>query len=103
MHPFSAKAVGPKVDFIRQALQANSSSSVSYTWPLEHIVWPQSADLGLWSTGNGWGEWLEMTPILRTVMKASRYTAHPSIGAIGSPIDGRFLLRNYLNDTPAIA
>ena len=40
--------------FYREALQANISHSVPYKGVWEHIVGPQSADLGLWSTGNAW-------------------------------------------------
>ncbi|KAE9398850.1 family 88 glycosyl hydrolase [Gymnopus androsaceus JB14] len=99
--------------FYRQALQANISSSVSYSGLWEHIVGPQSADLGLWSTGNGWAG-AGMTRILATVMNAppaltlgwkdeavsnlTTWIQEIVDGAIGSPMDGG-LLRNYLNDT----
>ncbi|KIK66685.1 hypothetical protein GYMLUDRAFT_156931 [Collybiopsis luxurians FD-317 M1] len=97
----------------RQVLQANLSSSTSYDGLWEHIIGPQSADLGLWGTGNGWAS-AGMTRVLATVMNApgwltlgwgddaisdlTGYIKEIVDGAIGSPLnDG--LLRNYLNDT----
>ncbi|KAE9399213.1 hypothetical protein BT96DRAFT_1019675 [Gymnopus androsaceus JB14] len=79
----------------RQALQANISSSVSYNGLWEHIVGPQSADLGLWSTGNGWAS-AGMTH--EAVSNLTSWIQEIVDGAIGSPMDDD-LLRNYLNDT----
>ncbi|KAJ7437422.1 hypothetical protein FB451DRAFT_1451717 [Mycena latifolia] len=78
-----------------------------------HIVGPQSAEPGLWSTGNGWAA-MGMARVLATVLKApvARHTTWQAPatadltawikeivdGARGSPLDGG-LLRNYLNDT----
>jgi len=97
----------------RQVLQANISSDISYNGVWEHIVGPQSADLGLWSTGNGWAS-AGMTRILATVMAApaaltdgwkdeavanlTYWIQEILDGAMGAPLDDG-LLRNYLNDT----
>ncbi|KAH7871612.1 uncharacterized protein C8R40DRAFT_1054219 [Lentinula edodes] len=97
----------------RQALKSNLTSSVSYDGLWEHIVGPQSADFGLWGTGNGWAS-AGMTRVLATVINAPSSTTYGwkdnavrnltswiqeiVDGAMGAPmIDG--LLRNYLNDT----
>ncbi|CAK5274621.1 unnamed protein product, partial [Mycena citricolor] len=88
-----------------------NSSATSGRW--HHIVGPQSADLGLWSTGNGWAA-AGMTRVLVTVMHApianSTGWAPAAIsdltawikeiidGARASPLDNG-LLRNYLDDT----
>ncbi|KAI2617351.1 hypothetical protein GGR54DRAFT_203802 [Hypoxylon sp. NC1633] len=80
-----------------------------------HIIGPQSQDLGIWSTGNGWAA-AGMSRVLATAMKshfatesdvASGITQLKSI--IRSILDGAIaldsaepnepLLRNYLNDT----
>ncbi|KAJ4477455.1 hypothetical protein J3R30DRAFT_220920 [Lentinula aciculospora] len=99
--------------FYGQALQSNASSSVSYHGLWEHIVGPQSADFGLWGTGNGWAT-AGMTRVLATVMNAPSLVTYGwkdeavsnltswiqeiVDGAMGAPmVDG--LLRNYLNDT----
>ncbi|KAJ7484786.1 hypothetical protein B0H11DRAFT_1621349, partial [Mycena galericulata] len=79
----------------------------------QHIVGPQSADPGLWSTGNGWAA-MGMTRVLATVIKAPVAASAPwkaaaitdltswikeiVDGARNAPRDGG-LLRNYLNDT----
>ncbi|KAJ6541218.1 hypothetical protein DFH09DRAFT_1249472 [Mycena vulgaris] len=78
-----------------------------------HIVGPQSAEPGLWSTGNGWAA-MGMARVLATVLKAPvalfapwRTEAVAQLtgwikeivdGARTAPMDGG-LLRNYLNDT----
>ncbi|KAJ7437413.1 hypothetical protein FB451DRAFT_1006123, partial [Mycena latifolia] len=78
-----------------------------------HIVGPQSADPGLWSTGNAWAA-MGMARVLATVLKAPIALTTPWQGAAvadltawikeildgarGSPLDSG-LLRNYLNDT----
>jgi len=99
--------------FYRQVLKANISTSVPYYGLWEHIVGPQSADLGLWGTGNGWAS-AGMTRVLATVMNApasltsgwkdqavsnlTLWIQEIVDGAMGAPtVDG--LLRNYLNDT----
>lgn len=78
-----------------------------------HIVGPQTADPGIWSTGNGWAA-AGMTRVLGTVMKApaglfSRYEREEAVkdlstwikeildGAMRVGMDGG-LLRNYLDD-----
>ncbi|KAJ7218593.1 hypothetical protein GGX14DRAFT_595365, partial [Mycena pura] len=89
------------------------TSASSGRW--SHIVGPQSADPGLWSTGNGWAA-MGMARVLATITKApvARSPAAPwraaaladltawikeiVDGARGSPPDGG-LLRNYLDDT----
>jgi rhamnogalacturonyl hydrolase YesR len=86
------------------------TSPTNGSW--HHIVGPQSADPGLWSTGNGWAA-MGMARVLATVLKApvARGTAWRKDairdltawikeivdGARGQPADGG-LLRNYLND-----
>ncbi|KAJ7680624.1 hypothetical protein DFH06DRAFT_1163726 [Mycena polygramma] len=78
-----------------------------------HIVGPQSAEPGLWSSSNGWAA-AGMARVLATIIKAPialgtswRATAIADLtawikeivdGARASPMDGG-LLRNYLNDT----
>ncbi|KAJ6498986.1 hypothetical protein C8R45DRAFT_99808 [Mycena sanguinolenta] len=78
-----------------------------------HIVGPQSADPGLWSTGNSWAA-AGMTRVLATIIKAPvaagtswRQTAISDLtswikeivdGERAAPMD-QGLLRNYLNDT----
>ncbi|KAJ6596745.1 hypothetical protein B0H10DRAFT_2088065 [Mycena sp. CBHHK59/15] len=90
---------------------AVNTSATSGLW--HHIVGPQSADAGLWSTGNGWAA-AGMARVLATVMKApvalgSAWRAHAIAdlsawikeildGARAAPLDDA-LLRNYLNDT----
>ncbi|KAJ7124655.1 Six-hairpin glycosidase-like protein [Mycena crocata] len=87
------------------------SSSTNGLW--HHIVGPQSAEPGLWSTGNGWSA-MGMARILATVLKAPvaanapwRADAVADLtswikeivdGARTAPLDDG-LLRNYLNDT----
>ncbi|KAJ3711966.1 hypothetical protein C8R42DRAFT_595149 [Lentinula raphanica] len=97
----------------RQALKTNLTSDVSYDGVWEHIVGPQSADLGIWGTGNGWAS-AGMTRVLATVVNApgsvtygwkdeavsnlTSWIEEIVQGAMGAPmVDG--LLRNYLNDT----
>ncbi|KAJ7142589.1 hypothetical protein C8R44DRAFT_865915 [Mycena epipterygia] len=64
-----------------------------------HIVWPQSAEPGLWSPGNGWAA-TGMACALATVIEApvALYTTEIVDGARGALTDSG-LLRNYLNDT----
>ncbi|KAJ7064739.1 family 88 glycosyl hydrolase [Mycena amicta] len=78
-----------------------------------HIVGPQSADPGLWSTGNGWAA-AGMARVLATVIKApiaqnatwqadaiadlTGWIKEIIDGARRSPADGG-LLRNYLDTT----
>ncbi|KAJ7088783.1 family 88 glycosyl hydrolase [Mycena belliarum] len=86
------------------------SSQTNGRW--HHIVGPQSADAGLWSTGNGWAA-MGMARVLATVLtapvaRASKWQARAAAdltawikeivdGARSSPLD-RGLLRNYLDD-----
>ncbi|KIY48708.1 hypothetical protein FISHEDRAFT_65632 [Fistulina hepatica ATCC 64428] len=95
----------------RQILKSNTTANYTGLW--EHIVGPQSADPGLWSTGNAWAA-AGMARVLATVIKApiARDTDWRSFaiadltswireildGAIAAPHVGG-LLRNYLNDT----
>lgn len=94
----------------REVLQSNSRATPG-VW--SHIVGPQSADPGLWSTGNGWAA-AGATRVLATVMKSplghtcdwkdeavnELTTLIKEIvdGAMAMPMDGG-LLRNYLDDT----
>ncbi|ESK86686.1 hypothetical protein Moror_10933 [Moniliophthora roreri MCA 2997] len=97
----------------RQVLKANLPATISYAGLWKHIVGPQSADHGLWATGNGWAAG-GMARVLATVIKApSNLTAgwgDQSVvrlttwikeiidGAMGAPMDDG-LLRNYLDNT----
>ncbi|KAJ7696920.1 hypothetical protein B0H17DRAFT_1168020 [Mycena rosella] len=88
-----------------------NSSPTNGLW--HHIVGPQSAEPGLWSTGNGWAS-MGMARVLATILKAPAPPATPwradaiadltgwikeiVDGARAAPLDGG-LLRNYLNDT----
>ena len=100
--------------YYRQVLQAKISKDIPYKGVWEHIIGPQSRDVGLWSTGNGWAA-AGMTRVLATVQKAVlpsylegwRHNAVGSLtlwikeildGAMGAP-RAQQLLRNYLNDT----
>ncbi|KAJ7728269.1 hypothetical protein DFH07DRAFT_1066405 [Mycena maculata] len=90
---------------------AVGSSATNGLW--QHIVGPQSADPGLWSTGNGWAA-AGMARVLATVIKApiaastswqagaisdlTGWIQEIVDGARTAPMDGG-LLRNYLNDT----
>ncbi|TFK25376.1 family 88 glycosyl hydrolase [Coprinopsis marcescibilis] len=92
----------------RQILRANTTAPYKGTW--HHIIGPQSADFGLWSTGNAWAA-AGMARVLATVLKAPmelswRDSAATELswfireildGAMNSPADNG-LLRNYLND-----
>ncbi|KAK7018324.1 hypothetical protein R3P38DRAFT_2982207 [Favolaschia claudopus] len=86
------------------------TSPTNGSW--HHIVGPQSADPGLWSTGNGWAA-MGMARVLATILKAPvaqkapwRATAIKDLTAwIKEIVDGaraqpteQGLLRNYLND-----
>ncbi|KAL1718315.1 hypothetical protein EV715DRAFT_201217 [Schizophyllum commune] len=93
----------------REVLQSNSTTTTVWA----HIVGPQSADPGLWSTGNGWAA-AGATRVLATVLKSdlgnkvawkdeavnTLTTLIKEIvdGAMAMPEDDG-LLRNYLNDT----
>ncbi|KAF9258006.1 Six-hairpin glycosidase [Marasmius fiardii PR-910] len=97
----------------REVLRANVSEYAPYNGVWEHIVGPQSADHGLWSTGNAWAVG-GMSRVLATVKKAPRsltkgwgkeaianltfWIKEIIDGALASPPDDG-LLRNYLNDT----
>jgi rhamnogalacturonyl hydrolase YesR len=87
-----------------------NSSTTNGLW--HHIVGPQSADAGLWSTGNGWAA-MGMARVLATVLKApaaygtawkadavrdlTTWIKEIIDGARGAPADGG-LLRNYVDD-----
>ncbi|KAJ3980119.1 hypothetical protein F5890DRAFT_1568966 [Lentinula detonsa] len=107
------RSVVDQCGLYRQALKSNLTTDVPYDGLWEHIVGPQSADFGLWGTGNGWAS-AGMTRVLATVMNAPDSVTHGwkdqavnnltswieeiVHGAMGAPmVDG--LLRNYLNDT----
>ncbi|KAF9256382.1 hypothetical protein L218DRAFT_966385 [Marasmius fiardii PR-910] len=97
----------------RQVLRANVSETEPYHGVWEHIVGPQSADPGLWSTGNAWAVG-GMSRVLASIKKAPKaltegwgdeaianltfWIKEIIDGALGSPPDDG-LLRNYLNDT----
>ncbi|KAJ6550266.1 hypothetical protein B0H19DRAFT_951941 [Mycena capillaripes] len=87
------------------------TSTTNGLW--HHIVGPQSAEPGLWSTGNGWAA-MGMARVLATVLKAPAAQGAPWRAAavrdltawIKEILDGARaaptadgLLRNYLNDT----
>jgi rhamnogalacturonyl hydrolase YesR len=92
----------------RQVLRANTTASYKGTW--HHIIGPQSADWGLWSTGNAWAA-AGMARVLAVVLKAPMNLAWRDAaatelnwwireiieGAMGSPMDGG-LIRNYINE-----
>lgn len=96
--------------FYHQILVSNNTSK---NWA--HIVGPESQDLGLWSTGNGWAAG-GMARVLATLLKAPLAQAIDAAwcaqaigdlsgmikeildGAMDSPAEGG-LLRNYLDDT----
>lgn len=95
----------------RDILQIKDGNSAGL-W--EHIIGPQAADPGLWSTGNSWAA-AGMTRVLATVLKApvanqdsdwrdgaivdlTLWIKEIVEGAINAPLDNS-LLRNYLNDT----
>ena len=103
----------------REVLVVNGTDA-EYRGLWHHIVGPQSADAGLWSTGNGWAA-AGMTRVLGTVMKAPQglfgrgyggkggMTKEEAVKDLGSWIkeilDGAMrtsmdggLLRNYLDD-----
>ncbi|KAJ7147627.1 Six-hairpin glycosidase-like protein [Mycena crocata] len=79
----------------------------------QHIVGPQAADPGHWSTGNGWAA-AGMTRVLATIMRApvaqsaswkdgaindlSDWIKEILDAAVAAPSDGG-LLRNYIDDT----
>lgn len=105
-------------DLLREAVQqCGLYRQVLITSPLNlwhHIVGPNNADPGIWSTGNAWAA-AGMTRILATVLKApsslitsternqltnnlNTWIKEILDGAIKSPADDG-LLRNYLNDT----
>jgi rhamnogalacturonyl hydrolase YesR len=94
----------------RQVMRANTTASYKGTW--HHIIGPQSADWGLWSTGNAWAA-AGMSRVLATVVKApvaqglswrdqaatdlNWYIREIIEGAMASPMTGG-LVRNYIND-----
>ncbi|KAK0200761.1 family 88 glycosyl hydrolase [Desarmillaria ectypa] len=98
--------------YYRETLQATNISDESYDGVWMHIIGPQSQDVGLWSTGNGWAAG-GMTRVLATIMKAPvsllaswRQEAIDDLtewikeivdGVIGSPTT-QGLARNYLDD-----
>ncbi|KAJ7075556.1 Six-hairpin glycosidase-like protein [Mycena belliarum] len=93
------------------ALQRAVLRTNSGLW--QHIVGPESADPGLWSTGNGWAA-MGLARVLATVLRAPAAHGTPwraravadltawakeiLDGARGAPRD-HGLLRNYLDDT----
>ncbi|KAF9019648.1 hypothetical protein BDZ89DRAFT_1072897, partial [Hymenopellis radicata] len=98
--------------YYREVLQA-TDTSVPYWGVYHHIIGPQSQDLGLWSTGNGWFS-AGMVRVLAVIQKAPAATVSPwraqaiadltqwikeiVNGVMGAPMDDG-LLRNYLDDT----
>ncbi|KAM3418127.1 hypothetical protein BST61_g6332 [Cercospora zeina] len=97
----------------RQVLRPNVSSGAVSAGTWQHIMGPKNADLGLWSTGNGWAG-MGMARVLatllhwpRTAIEADAQIAQADLftwigeilqGAMASPKEDG-LLRNYLNDT----
>lgn len=96
----------------REILKPNITEPYNGVW--YHIYGPQSQDLGLWSTSNGWSS-MGMTRVLATIMKApvangaiwreqaiadlTEWIKEIVEGAMNAPPDTNHLLRNYLNDT----
>ncbi|TLD39049.1 Six-hairpin glycosidase-like protein [Venturia nashicola] len=92
-------------------IPARENNSAAGLW--KHIVGPQSADFGLWSTGNGWAA-MGMMHVL-AIAKHSGWEASlkPEISTLKSVVKDVLdavihvdkaepdepLLRNYLNDT----
>lgn len=56
-------------EYYRAVLQDTTIADQSYNGLWHHIIGPQSLELGLWSTGNGWAA-SGMTRILATIMHA---------------------------------
>ncbi|KAF9049365.1 hypothetical protein BDZ89DRAFT_1089091 [Hymenopellis radicata] len=56
-------------EYYRAVLQDTAIADQSFNGVWHHIIGPQSQDLGLWSTGNGWAAG-GMTRILATIMHA---------------------------------
>ncbi|GIZ48125.1 hypothetical protein CKM354_001119800 [Cercospora kikuchii] len=97
----------------RQVLKPNVSSEAISAGTWQHIIGPKNADLGLWSTGNGWAA-MGMARVLatllhwpKTAVEADAQIAQADLftwigeilqGAMSSPMEDG-LLRNYLNDT----
>ncbi|KAK0216337.1 hypothetical protein IW262DRAFT_1464871 [Armillaria fumosa] len=98
--------------YYREVLKATNITREPYDGVWMHIIGPQSQDVGLWSTGNGWAAG-GMTRVLATIMKAPvawlaswRQEAINDLtesikeivdGVIGSPTT-QGLARNYLDD-----
>ncbi len=98
--------------YYREVLQATNITDEPYNGVWMHIVGPQSQDVGLWSTGNGWAAG-GMTRVLATITKAPvawraswRQEAIDDLtewikeivdGVIDSPTT-QGLARNYLDD-----
>jgi rhamnogalacturonyl hydrolase YesR len=96
--------------YYREVLQSNTTASYKGAW--EHIIGPDSQDLGIWSTGNAWAAG-GMTRVLATVMRApvaqnaswtegaisnlTTWIKEIVDGAMGSSLDAG-LLRNYFDD-----
>lgn len=96
--------------YYREVLQYNASVPYSGAW--HHIIGPNSNDLGIWSTGNGWAA-AGMTRVLATVIRApvaqGTSWAEDAINnltswimeildaAMASSMDGG-LLRNYFDN-----
>lgn len=94
----------------REVLQLDTDEPYKGAW--RHIIGPQSQDLGLWSSGNGWAA-AGIARVLATVMKApvaegkswqagaitelSGYIKEILDGAMGSSHEDG-LLRNYWQD-----
>lgn len=94
----------------REVLKANLTSGDVSSGAWQHIIGPETQDLGLWSTGNGWAA-MGMARVLATLLHW-----HPAeidensktmdlFGWIGEILQGAMssskddgLLRNYLND-----
>lgn len=96
----------------REVLQATNITGEPYNGVWMHIIGPQSQDVGLWSTGNGWAAG-GMTRVLATITKAPvawhaswRQEAIDDLtGWIKEIVDGvidsptmQGLARNYLDD-----
>ncbi|KAI0015648.1 hypothetical protein F4780DRAFT_62702 [Xylariomycetidae sp. FL0641] len=94
----------------RDVLAVPAGTNASGLW--HHIIGPQTQDLGIWSTGNGWAA-AGMARVLATAKKSKFAKTVTGLDELASIIcdilDGAIavdnaepnepLLRNYLNDT----
>ncbi|KAK0445631.1 uncharacterized protein EV420DRAFT_1648351 [Desarmillaria tabescens] len=80
--------------YYREVLQATNISSESYDGVWMHIIGPQSQDVGLWSTGNGWAAGGMAREAIDNLTKWIKEIVD---GIMGSPTT-EGLVRNYVDD-----